>query len=216
MLGLLLPLVLASVVGALWVGSTAGLQRTRIQWWPLAVGSIGVQLVLYNPPIDHQPWALTLGPWIWVASLVGLAAVCIRNGLLKAPARGAFCLAALGICLNVFVVVANGGFMPQSPESRLAAKGVPLIAEGAAPQLRNVAPSSPDTRFAWLGDIIPQPRWLPTANVVSIGDMLLSAALAWWAFQVLVARRPGIGWFGLPERSTEAQQRDNSFRDWPI
>src|SRR5712691_9261489 len=86
MLGLLLPLVLASVVGALWVGSTAGLQRTRIQWWPLAVGSIGVQLGLYNPPIDHQPWALTLGPWIWVASLVGLAAVCIRNSLFKTRA----------------------------------------------------------------------------------------------------------------------------------
>jgi len=189
-LGLLLPIILTSVVGALWVGSTAGLQRMRVQWWPLAVGSIAIQLVLFNPPIDRQPWAMTFGPWIWVASLVGFLAVCIRNGLLKEPARAAFCLAALGIALNIFVVVANGGYMPQSPEARMAARGIPLIAEGVPTQLRNVAPMGPDSRFTVLADIIPQPRWLPTANVVSIGDLLLSAALAWWAFQMLVAARP--------------------------
>ena len=72
MLGLLLPIVLTSVIGALWVGSTAGLQRMRVQWWPLAVGSIAIQLVLYNPPVDQQPWAMTFGPWIWVASLVAV------------------------------------------------------------------------------------------------------------------------------------------------
>ena len=124
MLGLLLPIILTSVIGALWVGSTAGLQRMRVQWWPLAVGSIAVQLVLYNPPFDQQPWALSAGPWIWVASLVGLLAVCMRNGLFNAPARAAFFLAALGIALNIFVVTANGGFMPQSPEARMAARGI--------------------------------------------------------------------------------------------
>ncbi len=190
MLGLLLPIILTSVIGALWVGSTAGLQRVRVQWWPLAVGSIVVQLVVYNPPVDQQPWAMTFGPWIWVASLVGFLAVCVRNGLLKEPARAAFCLAALGISLNIFVVVANGGYMPQSPEARMAARGIPLVAEGAPARLRNVAPLSSDSRFTVLADIIPQPRWLPTANVVSIGDLLLSAALAWWAFQMLAATRP--------------------------
>jgi hypothetical protein len=178
------------VLGALWFRSTAGLQRTRVHWWPLAVGSIAVQLVLYNPPVDQQPWALLWGQWVWVASLLVLAAVCIRNGLLKVPARAAFFLAALGICLNIFVVVANGGFMPQSPEARLAARGIPLVDEGAAPRLRNVVPAGPDTRFLWLGDVIPQPRWLPTANVVSVGDLVLSAALAWWAFLTLAAARP--------------------------
>jgi hypothetical protein len=189
-LGLLLPLILTSVAGSLWAGSTAGLQRTRVQWWPLAVGSIAVQLVLYNPPIDGQAWALTWGPWIWVASLIGLLAVCIRNGLFKEPGRGAFRMAALGICLNILVVVANGGFMPQSPEARMMVRGIPLVAEDTPHKLRNVVPSGPDTRLVWLSDIIPQPRWLPTANVVSIGDLVLSAALALWALQVLAAARP--------------------------
>jgi hypothetical protein len=47
-----------------------------------------------------------------------------------------------------------------------------------------------NSRFAVLADIIPQPRWLPIANVVSIGDLLLSAALAWWALQMLATARP--------------------------
>ena len=131
MFGLLLPIILTSVIGALWVGSTAGLQRMHVQWWPLAVGSIVVQLFLYNPPVDQQPWAMTFGPWIWVASLVVFVAVCVRNALLKEPARAAFCLAALGISLNILVVTANGGYMPQSPEARLAARDIPLVAEGA-------------------------------------------------------------------------------------
>ena len=190
MLGLLLPIFLTAVIGALWVGSTAGLQRMRVQWWPLAVGSIAIQLVLYNPPIDQQPWAMTFGPWIWVASLVVLLVVCVRNAFQKEPARAAFCLAALGILLNILVVSANGGFMPQSPEARIAARGIPLLAPGAAPRLLNVAPSGPDSRLTILSDIIAQPRWLPTANVVSIGDLLLSAALARWAFQMLASACP--------------------------
>jgi hypothetical protein len=196
-LGLLLPLVLASVGGALWVGSTAGLRRVRVEWWPLALGSIAVQLVLYNPPVDRQPWALTWGPWIWVACLSGLLLVCVRNALVKGPTSGAFRLAALAVGLNLLVVLANGGFMPQSPEARLAVRGIALIADGAPAQLRNVVPSDPETRLAWLTDVIPQPTWLPTANVVSIGDVVLSLALGWWAFQLLasvprtqVRRRP--------------------------
>jgi hypothetical protein len=148
-----------------------------------------VQLILYNPPVDHQAWAFTWGPWIWVASLLGLLAVCIRNGLFNEQARNAFRLAAVSVSLNLFVVVANGGYMPQSPEARMAVRGLPLVTEGAPLQLRNVAPSSPETRFAWLGDIIPQPTWLPMANVVSVGDLILSMALAWWALQIVISSR---------------------------
>jgi hypothetical protein len=113
--------------------------------------------------------------------------VCIRNAVVKGPTSGAFRLAALAVGLNLLVVLANGGYMPQSPEARLAVRGSPLIAEGAPAQLRNVVPSGPATRLAWLTDVIPQPTWLPTANVVSVGDVVLSFALAWWAFQMLAA-----------------------------
>ncbi len=116
--------------------------------------------------------------------------VCLRNALLQEPARAAFCLAALGILLNILVVTANGGYMPQSPEARLTARGIPLVAEGAPARLLNVAPMTPSSCLTVLADIIAQPRWLPTANVISIGDVLLSVALAWWGFQMLASARP--------------------------
>jgi hypothetical protein len=192
MLGLLLPLVVTSVVGALWVGSFAGLQRLRIDWWPLALGSIAVQLVLFNPPIDRQPWALAYGPWIWVLSLVGMLVVLVRNSGRIGPARYAFVLAAVGVAANLFVVVANGGYMPQSVDARMVARGIPLTVEGDPPRLLNVAPAGPETHFAWLGDVIAQPTWLPTANVVSVGDLALSLALAWWALQMTTSHKRAI------------------------
>jgi Family of unknown function (DUF5317) len=187
MLGLLIPLFGASTIAAWRVGSFAGLQSRRIDWWPLALASIAAQLVLFNPPIDRQPWALEWGPWVWVASLITLVAVLMRNALSAELGRAAFVLGALGVGLNLMVVLANGGHMPQSPEARLAVRGTPLIQPGAVPQLHNVAASGPDTRFTWLGDVFPEPAWLPTANVVSVGDLMLSTALAWWAFRAIIS-----------------------------
>jgi hypothetical protein len=193
MIGLLIPLVLASTVGALWVGSLAGLQRFRILWWQLALGPIAVLLVLHNPPWNQQTWALAWGPGIWVACLISIWLVLVRNGVSNNSARVAFRVAALGVGLNLLVVVANGGFMPQSAEARLAARGTPLVAEGSAPQLRTVSQAGPESRLAWLGDVVAQPSWMPMANVTSIGDLVLSTTLALWAFQTIAAgRRPQV------------------------
>src|SRR5215216_5919029 len=190
MVGLLLPVVLTSLAAALWVGSFAGLRRLSIIGWPWALGAIAIRFALFDPPIDRQPWAMTFGPWIWVATLIVLLAVLVYNTLFGDHARHAFGLAALGVASNLLVVVANGGYMPHYPEARLAAFSSPLIVEGAAPRLRNVVPSGPESRLVPLSDIIAQPRWLPMANVVSVGDLLLSAALAWWAFSVIVDSGP--------------------------
>ena len=187
MFGLLLPLLIGSTIGALRSRSLAGLERARVAWWPLAMASLGVQLVLFNPPIDRQPWAISWGPWIWVGCLFAMLAVLVRNTLRDGPQRKAWCLAALGVAANLAVVVTNSGAMPQSAEARLAARGRPLIVDGAAAQLRNVAPAGPETRLGWLGDVIPQPAWMPLANVVSVGDLLMTAALAWWAYGVFAA-----------------------------
>lgn len=187
MLGLLLPLLIGTLGGAWRSRSVAGLERARVAWWPLAVASLAVQLVLFNPPIDRQPWAIDRGPWIWVGCLIAMLAVLVRNGLSRGPERKAWCLAALGVAANLAVVATNSGAMPQSPEARLAVRGRPLILEDAPAQLRNVAPAGPETRLPWLGDVIPQPAWMPAANVVSIGDLLMTIALGWWAYGVFAA-----------------------------
>jgi hypothetical protein len=99
--------------------------------------------------------------------------------------RGPWLVAAVGVGLNLLVVVANGGFMPQSEEARMATRGTPqAITQSGEPQIRNVMPMNPETRLNWLGDVIPEPAWLPRTNVISIGDVLLASGLAWWAFLI--------------------------------
>jgi Family of unknown function (DUF5317) len=114
-----------------------------------------------------------------------LAAVVVaagRNGLVQGAARTPWFLAALGVGLNVLVVLANGGLMPQSRDALHSVGGTPRPEH----RLTNVAPLTDETRLPWLGDIIPEPGWLPLTNVVSVGDLLLSVGAAW----ALVARAP--------------------------
>jgi len=167
-------------------GSLAGWARLRIYWWPVAVASLVIQLVLYDPPLYDQTWAITFGPLVWIVCLAALFGVLLRNGLANPTHRGAWLVAALGAGLNVMVVAANGGYMPQSAEARVAVRGttLPKVGEPAHERLWSVRPIDESTQLAPLGDVIGEPYWLPKSNVVSLGDLLLAAGLTWWAFSV--------------------------------
>jgi hypothetical protein len=155
-----LLIIIGALLGLALGGSTSGWARARIRWWQLALGSLAVQLALHNPPVDQQPWALQWGPVVWLLALAAMLLVLLRNALTQDAQRYAWRLATLGIALNLLVAAANGGYMPQSADARAVAGRAAL-----APQvLHNVAQAGPDTRLAWLGDVIPEPAGLPAAN----------------------------------------------------
>src|SRR5205085_4031102 len=112
MVTLFVPIILASVAAGLRAGSFAGLRRLRIEWWQLGLGSLAVQVLVYDPPFNHQAWALTWGPALYVVCLAATLAMLVRNALRPGVARLGWQIAALGILLNLVVVVANGGYMP--------------------------------------------------------------------------------------------------------
>jgi hypothetical protein len=187
MVGLILPIVLATVLALVLGGSLAGWARQHVHWWSGILAAFAIQLILFNPPVDEQPWAITWGPSIWVVSMLLVAVVLLRNSLASRTMRLAWAVAALGVGLNVLVVVANGGYMPRAPEAS-AVVGTPVEAPGGH-RLQNVTPLGGETQLGLLSDIIPQPAWLPRANVVSVGDLLLSGGAAWWAFQATASVR---------------------------
>ena len=86
MLGLLAPTVIAIGVALALGGSLRELLRSGIRGWPALLAAFAVELVLYNPPVDRQVWAMHIGPWIWLATKLVLLAVLIWNA---APATGA-------------------------------------------------------------------------------------------------------------------------------
>jgi hypothetical protein len=195
MTGLVLLGLIGVAVALLRGGSFAGWARIHVYWSTLALGSLGVQLILYNPPTDHQAWAIAWGPLIWTGCLAALCAALLRNAIASRAYRYAWLMAALGVGLNVLVVGANGGYMPQSAEARMASRHAPVaVAQADGLQLGNVVVMNEDTKLSLLGDVIAEPSWLPNTNVISVGDLLLGLGLAWWAFQITAStsrkRRP--------------------------
>jgi hypothetical protein len=169
-------------------GSFAGWARAHVHWSSVALASLALQLVLFSLPIDQLPWVITWGPVVWVLCLVALAAVLVRNAIAQPRLRTAWAVAALGVGLNVAVVTANGGYMPQSEEAHIATRGAPQATiQSTTSQLRNVLPMSSETRLNLLGDVIPEPAGLPRNNVISLGDLLLGLGLALWAFSMTAA-----------------------------
>jgi hypothetical protein len=186
------PAVLAVLVGLTCGGSLAGWNGLRLRWWMVGAVSLGVQLVLFNPPLDEQPWALAWGPWLFAVTLVGVALVLLRNAAMTPLARTPLRIAALGVVLNLLVIGANGGYMPRSIEASAAVgRPVDTIADGQ--RVANVGVLSDSTRLPWLGDVLPEPQWLPLSNVLSVGDLLLMAGLAWWALRLTGAPALHVG-----------------------
>lgn len=176
MLGLLAPTVLALGAAIALGGSLRGLADGTVRAWPPLILGFGVELVLYNPPVDSQPWAMALGPWVWLLTRVVFVAALTAEGW---SSSRPLLLAALGLALNTVVIGLNAGHMPQSEGAAIQVWGSSHI---DAFRLQNVAPMTADTRLPWLADTLPEPAWLPRANVISPGDVLLATGIAGWAF----------------------------------
>jgi hypothetical protein len=185
MVGLLAPTLIAVAIGVALGGSVRTLVTTRVRWWPVILVAFGVELALYNPPLNSQAWALAIGPSVWLATKLALLAVCVRNAWPGSTrVTWPWLLASVGIGLNTLVIALNAGHMPQSHEAAVAVWGASHI---DPTRVQNVAPITQDSLLPWLGDVLPQPRWLPRPNVVSAGDIVLAIGIAIWAF---LATRP--------------------------
>jgi hypothetical protein len=199
MLALLLPSVFATLAGLASGGSLSGWRRARLDWWPLLVLAFLAEVVLYDPPVNQQPWALVFGPWIWVLARLAMLAVCLRNARTGPQWSVPWLVMFLGLALNAVVIVANAGHMPQSPAAAAMVWGDAYVQpERYADQLENVVWMTDETPFAWLGDILPEPAWLPHPNVLSIGDVLLALGVAIWTFLITCEGR-------APARSAPVQ-----------
>jgi hypothetical protein len=187
MVALAAPPLLAMLVAIALGGSMSNWSRQRSDWWPAAMAFLALQVVIFTPPLDEQPWLVVIGPWLYVASMLGVFAVLLRMGLSSLPTGGPLLVAALGVGLNIVVVSTNSGYMPRSATAS-AAVGRPISSTMSDDRLVNVREMNTDSRLPWLGDIIPQPAWLPFANVVSVGDLLLAGGLAAYAYLVTSGR----------------------------
>jgi hypothetical protein len=189
---LLYAIAAGLLIGRLLGGRVRYLESVHLAWWPLALGGLVVQIVLFADPTAERIGSA--GPAIYVASTLVVLAALLRNVALPGLA-----IIAVGAVLNLLPILANGGLMPSSPEAWLALTGEPRLPVSG---FTNVVLSAPDTAFAYLGDNYVWPRPLPLATVFSIGDAVI--ALGAIVFLVAAMQPPGTRWIG-PGRTLAAQ-----------
>jgi hypothetical protein len=181
--GLLFPSLVAAIAGLALRGKCTRFEGLRFRWWEVVVIAFGIELALYNPPIDSMPLAVTYGPWLWVATRIALLLTVARNAHTNATWSVPCLVLALGIGLNTIVIVANGGYMPQSITAATAVWGPDAASPAVDPvRLQNTRPMNADSQLTWLGDVLAEPTWIPRPNVLSIGDVLLAMGMAGWIF----------------------------------
>jgi uncharacterized protein DUF5317 len=190
MVALVFPALLALLIALALGGSTRGFAQTRLRWPVLLVAPFPLLLLLYNPPLESQPWLIAWGPRIWQLSQLVLLAGLVRNMLARSGSqRIPWAMAATGVALNALVIVANGGYMPVSPDAP-AWVLEKATASGGVERLHNTIVMTASTQLNWLGDVLLQPAWLPPRpNVVSVGDVLLSIGVAGWVFATTLSTR---------------------------
>lgn len=161
---LLLYFVAAGLVlGRLAGGRFGHLGEVRFDWWPVALGGLAFQVVLFSEPLGSRVG--NAGPVLYVLSTVVVMAALLRNLRLYG-----FPVIALGAGLNLAAILLNGGLMPADPAAFAALTGQPVVPTDL---FSNSVIVSSDAPLAYLGDTLVLPRPMPFANVFSIGDVAI-------------------------------------------
>jgi hypothetical protein len=173
---------------ALLAGLIAGLLLALLQkraWqapplrfiWVAAVAFLPQILAFYIPAtrksLSDSAVAASL-----IASQVMLLVFCWLNRRLAG-----IWLLALGLMLNLAVIIANGGFMPISPQTASH-----LIAPDVMAKLqvgerfgygKDILLLPEKTNFVWLSDRFLPPSWSAYQVAFSLGDILIAGGAFW-------------------------------------
>jgi len=171
---LVVPLVLALVIGVAGGGSIGNLANLRFRWpWFVVAVLVIREAVLFRPlnRIDGVQY-------LYAAALAGLVAWTAWH-IRRIP--GVW-VVTVGAASNLIVVLANGARMPVTPS--LAGS---LVNRGPVAQYTLMGP---DTRLDWLGDWIGFP-W-PVPGAYSPGDLLIALGIGIVVI-LAIAHRPDAG-----------------------
>jgi hypothetical protein len=173
---ILYSILIGIAVGFLVGGRPAGLASLRIRWSGAILAGLLAQVALFTDLAASRVG--DLGPVLYVASTVLVLAAIIRNRAIPGMP-----VVIAGAACNLAAIVANGGYMPAGRSALEAlGKSVPTIYSNSA--------AVPDPALWFLTDIFALPRWLPFANIFSLGDVLIGTGIV--LVIVLAMRRPRV------------------------
>jgi hypothetical protein len=187
---LLLAVIVSIVIALLRGGRFATLAQVPVRWGILAVAAFAIQaLFMYQTPSQKAPGIWSWQEWLFLASHLVLMAMVWANRNLRGVK-----LIGLGLILNLAVMIANGGWMPVTPEAV-----VKVGYAGLAPSLetgmrlyssKNIILPAEQTRLQFLSDIFVLPRPFPVPSVFSPGDVVVALGV-WTLIQSAMLGREG-------------------------
>ena len=165
-------IVAALLIGFLLRGSLLNLAEKPFRGLWLALIAVVLRFTVLSDTFLASPWGHLSVPG-QVLSFILLLIVAALN--LSIPGMKTL---GLGILLNLIVMVANGGYMPVSPDD-LVEIGHPREAEilrAGGTDFYGIALTA-QTRLPFLADIFVLPRFFPIRYVLSPGDTLIGIGL---------------------------------------
>ena len=160
---ILYALIAGIVVGFATGGRLSALASIQFRWAPLILLGFLAQVVLFTDAVAARVG--DLGPAIYVITTAMVGAAVLRN--VRLPGMP---LIVLGAVSNLATILANGGYMPASPDA-LASLG------RTAPTIYSNSAVVPTPNLPWLIDRFALPSWLPMTNVFSVGDVLVAVGV---------------------------------------
>ena len=170
---LLVVLAFALVVGLLRGGKLSPMIDLPLKLGWLALPAFAIQVYLVHFPAERGGGLFSLRAGVLILSYVLLFIVVWKNRRLDG-----MWIIGLGLLLNFLVMVANGGFMPVTPEA-LTQAGYTSLASSLESGVRvgrskNILLTKGETRLWVLSDIFVLPRSFPLTRVFSPGDIVIA------------------------------------------
>ena len=181
---ILFILVASVIIALIRGGKLSRFADLNLRWRGVLLTGFLIQVLIFSSFWQSRPDTRALTQSAYVASLVLLFLALVYNH--RIPGMP---LLTLGLALNSIAIIANGGYMPASPEA-LTIAGFPLLAPGQISN--NSIGVGSNTQLFFLTDIFAIPKAFPRSNVFSIGDILIALGAVWLTQKVMVkpALRP--------------------------
>jgi hypothetical protein len=164
------------ILGLVSRGSPSRLGDLRFRWAPLIAVGLLIQVALFSSPLGNALGELAAP--VYVVSNVAVLVAVVAN--LAIPGLW---LVLVGGASNLLAIVANGGYMPVSPDALAAMGRLPKEGYSNSLPMDNVV-------LGPLTDIFTMPAWVPMSNVFSVGDILLGVGAAIAVVAAMHGRAP--------------------------
>lgn len=195
---------LGLAAGLLRGGSLRDLATLRVRhaWLPLLAFGLQASFVLFaRDPASIPTWLRTFVLLITYGGMFGFL-------LLNRHLPGSRVLLA-GAALNAAVMLANGGFMPVTPQALARSGHTGYITTQGGDQFvrrsKDIVLEKEDTRLWLLSDVFGIPAPLPFSSNFSPGDLLIGLGAAWLTYRGLARQVSATE--GGPEASSGAAVR---------